>query len=65
MLAHALFGISGSILWTPSTAIVGHWFLRRKGAAAGVAICGSGVGGIVYPIMFQQLSERLGESTLR
>lgn len=61
MLAHLLFGISGALLWAPSTAVVGHWFLRKRGTASGIAVCGSGLGGIIYPIMLRSLFERIGE----
>jgi MFS family permease len=62
MLAHLLFGISGALLWAPSTAVEGHWFLRKRGTASGIAVCGSGLGGIIYPIMLRSLFERIGES---
>jgi MFS family permease len=62
MLSHLLFGISGALLWAPSTAVIGHWFLRKRGTASGIAVCGSGLGGIIYPIMLRSLFERIGES---
>lgn len=60
MLAHALYGISGSVLWTPSTAVIGQWFLRNRGTASGIAVCGSGLGGVIYPIMLNHLFSRIG-----
>ena len=62
MLAHALFGISGSILYTPATAVVGHWFLRRRGTATGLVSTGVGLGGVIYPIMLNRLFVMVGES---
>lgn len=55
MLAHACFGISGSILYTPATAVVGHWFLKKRGMAGGLVSTGVGLGGVVYPIMLNRL----------
>lgn len=64
MLAHALFGISGSILYTPATAVVGHWFLKRRGTATGFVSTGVGLGGVIYPIMLNRLFEMIGESQI-
>lgn len=61
MLAHALFGISGSILYTPATAVVGHWFLRRRGTATGLVSTGVGLGGVIYPIMLNKLFAKVGK----
>ena len=63
MLAHALFGISGSILYTPATAVVGHWFLRKRGTATGLVSTGVGLGGVIYPIMLNRLFDMVGTSS--
>ncbi|KAL7424204.1 hypothetical protein Q5752_001790 [Cryptotrichosporon argae] len=59
VLAHALFGISGSVLYSPGTAVAGHWFMRRRSTAVGIVVCGSGLGGVIYPIMLKQLLDKL------
>lgn len=59
LLAHALYGISGTLIYSPATAISGHWFLRRRSTAVGIIVCGSGLGGVVYPILFKALFDAL------
>lgn len=62
MLAHACFGISGSVLYTPATAVVGHWFLKKRGTATGIVSTGVGLGGVIYPIMLNRLFDTWSES---
>ncbi|WVF72075.1 hypothetical protein IAT40_006887 [Kwoniella sp. CBS 6097] len=59
ILAHALFGISGSLLYSPSTAVVGHWFMKRRSTAVGIVVCGSGLAGVIYPIALKRLFDEL------
>ncbi|ADV19523.1 hypothetical protein I305_03094 [Cryptococcus gattii E566] len=59
ILAHALFGFSGTIMYSPSTAVSGHWFMRRRSTAVGIVVCGAGAGGIVYPVALKKLFEQL------
>lgn len=58
LLAHMLYGISGSLVYSPATAISGHWFLRRRSTAVGIIVCGSGLGGVIYPVMLKSLFDR-------
>jgi MFS family permease len=58
LLAHALFGFATSIIWGPSASVCGHWFARRRSTAIGIVGCGSGIGGIVYPILLKGLLDR-------
>ena len=39
----------------PCVAAVGHYFLKKRGAAMGVAIAGSSVGGVVFPIALSRM----------
>ncbi|TXT03808.1 hypothetical protein VHUM_04372 [Vanrija humicola] len=57
-LGHALFGFAASILWTPASAIAGHWFSRHRSLAIGMIVMGTGLGSVVYPILFVQLFKR-------
>ncbi|TXT10293.1 uncharacterized protein COLE_04227 [Cutaneotrichosporon oleaginosum] len=59
LLAHLLFGLSGTLTYSPATAISGHWFLRRRATAVGVVVCGAGAGGVVYPLLMRALFARL------
>lgn len=60
-LAHFLFGFGSGMIWPTVTAVGGHWFSRRRGAAIGVIVGGSGLGSIVYPIMLKKLLQQLCE----
>ncbi|TXT07673.1 uncharacterized protein COLE_04597 [Cutaneotrichosporon oleaginosum] len=59
LLAHMLFGIGGTTVYSPSTSISGHWFARRRGTAVSVVITGAGLGGIAYPLLMRELFIRL------
>ncbi|KAF7555680.1 hypothetical protein G7Z17_g2022 [Cylindrodendrum hubeiense] len=55
-----LGGIASSILWTSSIATLGHWFQLNRGLATGLATTAGGFGGVVYPILFNQLTPQIG-----
>lgn len=55
-----LGGIGTSLIFSPSFAAVGHWFLRRRGQMTGLAAVGGSLGGIVYPLSLQALFPRIG-----
>ncbi|TXT09237.1 hypothetical protein VHUM_02711 [Vanrija humicola] len=59
LLAHMLFGIGASLTYSPATSVAPHWFLRHRSTAVGIIVCGAGLGGVVYPIMIKQLTDRL------
>lgn len=61
LLAHAVFGFATSVIWSPAAAISGHWFLKRRSTAIGIVGCGSGIGGIIYPILLRTLLARFRE----
>lgn len=54
------FGLSVASLFYPSLAAVSTHFDKYRASALGVAAAGSGVGGVVYPIMLRQLFSRTG-----
>ena len=62
MLSHLALGLSGALLYSPATAVTGHWFMRRRSTAVGVVICGSGLAGVIYPIMLKRLIDELSMS---
>lgn len=55
-----LVGIGAGCLFVPSVAILPQYFKKLRALANGVAATGSGIGGVVYPIMFRQLQEQVG-----
>lgn len=55
-----LGGIGTSFIFVVPVASIGHFFLRRRGAATGLAMAGGSVGGVIFPIMLEQLGPRIG-----
>jgi len=48
-------GIGIGLLFLPALAIQGHYWKKRRALAMGLVLTGSAVGGVVYPIMMNQL----------
>ncbi|KAF4922360.1 Fujikurins efflux protein [Colletotrichum viniferum] len=44
-------GIGSGCLFCPAVAIVSTYFNKRRSLAIGITACGSGVGGILYPVL--------------
>lgn len=55
-----LFAIGSALIFTPSLAIIGHWFYRKRASAIGIVASGSSIGGVVYPILVKQLIPKIG-----
>ncbi|KAJ5673329.1 hypothetical protein N7507_002456 [Penicillium longicatenatum] len=55
-----LGGVSVSLAFNPAISIVAHYFRRRRGLATGVASSGASCGGVVFPLLFQSVSSRIG-----
>ena len=53
-------GIGTGCLFLPSVALMPQYFRKRIGFANGIAATGSGIGGVVYPIMFHKLQGQIG-----
>ncbi|TVY31348.1 Riboflavin transporter, partial [Lachnellula subtilissima] len=62
MCFSVLGGVGSALLFSPSIAIVGHYFNKRRGTATGIAATGGAFGGIVYPVILQVLIPRIGFS---
>ncbi|KAG2130784.1 MFS general substrate transporter [Suillus bovinus] len=54
------FGLSAASLFYPSLAAVSTHFYKYRASALGIAAAGSGVGGVIYPIVLRQLFLRIG-----
>jgi len=50
-----LGGLGTSLVVTPATTAIGHFFLTRRGYATGIACTGGSIGGVVFPIMLEAL----------
>ncbi|TFK87296.1 MFS general substrate transporter [Polyporus arcularius HHB13444] len=60
-LSHGvLFGLGIALLFNPSLAVLGHWFRRRRALAIGLTTGGSASGGVVFPIILEQLIPIVG-----
>lgn len=55
-----LGGVSASMLFTPSVSAIGHWFVRRRGLATGIACTAGGVGGVIFPLVILYLAPSMG-----
>ncbi|CCL99770.1 uncharacterized protein FIBRA_01792 [Fibroporia radiculosa] len=55
-----LFGLGVGMIFYPAVAAVSTHFHRYRGTALGIAIAGSGLGGVVYPIMLRRLFLQVG-----
>jgi MFS family permease len=56
-----LGGFCAGMCFSPSTAIIGHYFRVKRPMVMGIAASGSALGGVLFPIMLQRL---LQDSTL-
>ncbi|KAL9632182.1 MAG: hypothetical protein Q9164_005482 [Protoblastenia rupestris] len=55
-----LTGAGTSLIMNPAVASVAHWFNEGCGLASGIAWTGSGIGGVIFPLMIQSLLPQVG-----
>ncbi|KAH8832870.1 MFS general substrate transporter [Flagelloscypha sp. PMI_526] len=55
-----LFGIGSALVFFPSLASVSSHFTEYRATALGIAIAGSSLGGIVFPVLFERLFNQIG-----
>ena len=61
MLSQAVcIGIGAGLLVIPSLALIPQYFANKRALATGIVTSGSSVGGVIYPLIFQNLSEKVG-----
>ncbi|QIW95961.1 hypothetical protein AMS68_001479 [Peltaster fructicola] len=53
-------GLGSGLLFVPSVAIMPGYFSKKLGLAIGLAVSGSSLGGIIYPIAFYRLIREVG-----
>jgi MFS family permease len=55
-----LAGAGTSLIFTPAVSAIGHFFLKKRGSATGLAAAGGSLGGIIFPLMMQSLLPKVG-----
>lgn len=55
-----LGGLGTALVFTPTIAAVGHFFYAKRGNATGLATTGGAIGGIIFPLMLQNLFPKVG-----
>ncbi|EEH19101.1 hypothetical protein PABG_01420 [Paracoccidioides brasiliensis Pb03] len=61
MLSQAFcIGLGCGMVFVPCVAVLPQYFKRRRALANGIAASGTGIGGMVYPVMFRQVQLKLG-----
>ncbi|KAF3761911.1 hypothetical protein M406DRAFT_64984 [Cryphonectria parasitica EP155] len=53
-------GIGNGLLFTPCVALVSLYFTKNRAFALSLAACGAPIGGIIFPLMAQQLTGKIG-----
>jgi MCP family monocarboxylic acid transporter-like MFS transporter 10 len=53
-------GIGLGLLFLPAIGVISHHFNKRRGLAMGIAVSGSSVGGLCFPVMLNKLIEHKG-----
>ncbi|KAF2819411.1 MFS general substrate transporter [Ophiobolus disseminans] len=57
------YAIGGALCYSPVVAFMDEWFVKKKGLAFGIMWAGTGIGGIIIPLLLQHLLERYGFRT--
>lgn len=55
-----LLGLGAALCFFPAVSIPSQWFLRRRASATGIAVAGSGVGGIVWSVISDYMINAIG-----
>ena len=56
-------GLGAGMLYVPSYAVVGQYFLKKRTLAMSIVAAGSSLGAVVHPIMLNNTFDRLGFGT--
>jgi len=54
------YGIGAGLMFAPMLAVIPGYFSTKLGLAVGVAASGSPIGGVIYPIVFYNLIDKIG-----
>ncbi|KAF9889325.1 hypothetical protein FE257_007435 [Aspergillus nanangensis] len=55
-----LGGLANGMIFTPAMSCVGQYFTTRRASAMGFGISGAAIGGVVFPIVLQQMLSKVG-----
>ncbi|KAI9178807.1 hypothetical protein H9P43_005472 [Blastocladiella emersonii ATCC 22665] len=55
-----LYGAAGSLGINTGLALIAQWWVERRSTAVGIAVAGSGVGGLIYVNMIQAIMPSIG-----
>ena len=55
-----LGGMGTSFIFIVPVASIGHFFCRRRGAATGLALSGGSLGGVIFPLVLENLAPKIG-----
>ncbi|KAJ2980289.1 hypothetical protein NQ176_g2731 [Zarea fungicola] len=53
-------GLGCALLFYPTTSAVSEWFDKRRGLALGLVVSGASAGGILWPLVLNQLIDKIG-----
>lgn len=53
-------GLGGGLFFTPAMGLMGTYFSSKRALAIGIATTGNSAGGIIYPVLVQQLLPKIG-----
>lgn len=53
-------GLGDGLVFCPSLALLSTYFTKRRSVALGITSLGSGLGGVIFPILVQQLLPKIG-----
>lgn len=57
------YGVGGAIAYMPCIMYIDEWFVKRKGLAYGIMWSGTGLAGVVLPLILEKLLEVYGYRT--
>lgn len=55
-----IYGLSSGVTFTPVIMWLSQWFDKRRGLATGIIYSGSGLGGVLFPIVITRLLDSIG-----
>ncbi|KAJ5925264.1 hypothetical protein N7454_007903 [Penicillium verhagenii] len=57
------YGVGASLAYAPTIIFMDEWFVRRKGLAFGIMWAGTGLSGVILPVVLQWMLDTFGHKT--